>query len=137
MEELQRRIDDPEVIIMDGGTGTELQRRGVPMEGVAWSATAMLTHPQVVRQVHEDYIRAGAGVIITNTFSTARHNLEEAGLGTRVTDINARAVTLAKEARDRAASDRRVYIAGSISTFFPGLKPELIPPAEQAEASYR
>ena len=42
------------------------------MDGQAWSATANLTHPDVVRSVHEDYIRAGADVIITNTFATAR-----------------------------------------------------------------
>ena len=137
MEALQKRLDNGDVIILDGGTGTELQRRGVPMHGVAWSAAALLTHPDVVREVHEDYIRAGADVIITNTFSAARHTLEEAGMGDSVAQANTRAVSLAKEARDMAAEDRPVYVAGSVSTFFPGLQPELIPPAEQARASYR
>jgi S-methylmethionine-dependent homocysteine/selenocysteine methylase len=137
MEALQERIDQGDAIILDGGTGTELQRRGVPMHGVAWSAAALLTHPDTVREIHEDYIRAGADVIITNTFSAARHTLEEAGMGDSVAEANTRAVSLAKEARDVAAADRTVYVAGSVSTFFPGLQPELLPSAEQARASYR
>ncbi|HEX5692919.1 MAG TPA: homocysteine S-methyltransferase family protein, partial [Roseiflexaceae bacterium] len=80
---LQARLDAGQVIMLDGATGTELQRRGVPMHGFAWSAAALDTHPDIVRAVHEDYIRAGADVIITNTFSTARHVLETAGLGDR------------------------------------------------------
>lgn len=48
-------------LIIDGGMGAELQRRGVPMNEVVWSGAAVLTHPQVVREVHEDYIRAGLG----------------------------------------------------------------------------
>ena len=51
------------------------------MHGVAWSAAALKTHPEVVRQVHEDFIRAGADIVITNTFATARHVLEHTGMG--------------------------------------------------------
>jgi methionine synthase I (cobalamin-dependent) len=60
-----------------------------------------------VREVHEDYIRAGADVIITNTFATARHVLEPAGMGERFRELNTRAVALAKEARENAADGRR------------------------------
>ena len=97
--DLQARLDQGKVIILDGATGTDLQRRGVPMHGFAWSAAALDTHPETVRAVHEDYIRAGADVIITNSFSTARHVLEPAGLGDRVRALNQRAVSLAREAR--------------------------------------
>ena len=55
--------------------GTELQRRGVPMDGIAWSAAAMATRPETVRSVHEDYLRAGAEILITNSFGTSRHVL--------------------------------------------------------------
>jgi len=75
---LEQRLAGGGVVILDGATGTELERRGVPMDGQAWSATANLTHPDVVRSVHEDYIRAGADVIITNTFATARNLLDAA-----------------------------------------------------------
>src|SRR5262249_21051043 len=122
-EGLNQRLARGDVVILDGATGTELERRGVPMDGQAWSGTANLTHPDVVRGVHEDYIRAGADVVITNTFATARCNLEAAGLGERVAEVNRRAVELAREARDRAASGRDVWVAGSMSTMAPGSEP--------------
>ncbi len=131
-EDLMARLDAGRVIIMDGGTGTELQRRGVPMDGYAWSAAAIDTHPEVVRAVHEDFIRAGADVIITDTYATARHVLETAGLGDRVRTLNERAVTLAQEARAGAAGGRPVAIAGSVSSF----RISRTTP-EQAEAGYR
>ena len=120
---LEQRLAGGDVVILDGATGTELERRGVPMDGQAWSATANLTHPDVVRSVHEDYIRAGADVIITNTFATARSLLDAAGLGERVVEVNRRAVELAREARDRAAGRRDVWVAGSMSTMAPGAEP--------------
>ena len=55
------------VVIIDGGMGSQLQAEGVPMDEVAWSARANLAHPGAVRHVHEEYIRAGAQVIIANT----------------------------------------------------------------------
>ena len=134
MEQLRQRISRGDVIILDGATGTELERRGVPMHGVAWSAAALRTHPGVVRQVHEDYIRAGADVVITNTFSSARHTLERTELVDEVRDLNTRAVILAKEARESAAEDRRVYVAGSMSIYF---RPDEEPSAGYMKASYR
>src|SRR6266536_1585742 len=130
--DLQARLDQGKIIILDGATGTELQRRGVPMHGFAWSAAALDTHPETVRVVHEDYIRAGADVIITNSFSTARHVLEPAGLGDRVRALNQRAVALAQAARENAANGRPVAIAGSISSFRAD-----VTPAAQVEANYR
>ena len=62
MASLQQRLERGDVILLDGGTGTELQRRGVPMHSVAWSAAAMATHPEIVRAIHEDYLRAGAEI---------------------------------------------------------------------------
>lgn len=116
MENLRQRLEKEETLLLDGATGTELEKRGVPMDDAAWCATALATHPEVVREVHEDYIRAGAEVIITNTFPAAKHVLEEAGMGDRFRELNARAAELAREARENAA-EGQVYIAGSISTF--------------------
>lgn len=147
MVRLDERLARGDVIVIDGGTGTELEARGVPMNKVAWCGAAHFEHDGVLRAVHEDYIRAGADVIITNTFSTARHMLEPAGFGDRVVEANRRAVEIAKQARDNAA-DRPVAIAGSISHFIAGgaggaetvdpkwLKPETLRSTftEQAEA---
>ena len=136
METLNTQLAEREVILIDGGTGTELEKRGVPMDHAAWSATAVLTHPQVVREVHEDYIRAGARIIITNTYSTARHVLEPAGLSEQVLEINQMAVKLARQAR-RNVADKTVYIGGSISPFYANLDKQYEPAPEVAETSYR
>jgi S-methylmethionine-dependent homocysteine/selenocysteine methylase len=116
VDELERRVSAGEVIVLDGATSTELQARGVPMDVVTWSAIANLERPEVVQAIHEDYIRAGADVIIANTYSTSPASLEPAGLGDRVDEINRRAVEIALRARD-AAADRPVAVAGSMSSF--------------------
>jgi homocysteine S-methyltransferase len=131
---LEQRLARGDVVVLDGATGTELERRGVPMDGQAWSGVANLTHPDVVRRIHEDYIRAGADVIITNTFATARSLLDAAGLRERVAEVNRRAVELAREARDRAAGGRDVWVAGSISTMAPGAEPGRRPPVARMSA---
>jgi len=104
-------LGDP--IIIDGGMGTELERVGVAMHGRVWSGAAVLSNPDAVRRVHEDFIRAGAEVVITNTFAAGRHMLEPGGLGEHVETINTNAVQLALEARQNAA-EGPVAIVGSI-----------------------
>ena len=116
-QHLKERLDQREVLILDGAIGTELQAMGVPMHPIAWCGEALHTQPYTVRQMHERYIRAGADIISTNTFSTLRHVLEASGYGNMVREINVRAVHLAQEARDSAAGGRPVYIAGVIGNF--------------------
>jgi homocysteine S-methyltransferase len=107
-----------DLVLLDGAMGTELQARGVPMDGHAWSGAAALTHPQVCRDIHADYIRAGADVIIANTFSAGRHMLAPAGFGDQVAKINRQAVAMALEAREGAA-DHPVAVAGSLCEWVP------------------
>src|SRR5262249_36681957 len=115
---LFERLSAGEVVIIDGGMGTQLQAEGVPMDKVAWSARANLEQPEVVQRVHEAYIRAGAQVIIANTFAASRAGLEPAGLGGRVAEATADAVSAALAARE-AAADGPVAVAGSMSSFCP------------------
>ena len=136
MQQLEKKLEQGQVVVLDGATSTELQRRGVPMHGEAWSGVALRTHPDVVRQVHESYIRAGADIITANTFSTGRPILEAAGMGGLVEELNTGAVTTAIQAREAAAGDRPVLIAGSISTFSSGIPPEFMPSGEGAKALY-
>jgi homocysteine S-methyltransferase len=115
---LQERIDRGDVIILDGGVGTQLQAMGVSsLPGPAWAGAALHTHPYTVRHMHETYIKAGVDIISTNTYASARHSLEPLGLGDLTAELNIRAVALAREACDRTAKDRPVYIAGSISNW--------------------
>jgi S-methylmethionine-dependent homocysteine/selenocysteine methylase len=112
------RLAAGEVVILDGGTGSQLQAEGVPMDDVAWSARANLSHPGIVQRVHEEYIRAGAEVIIANTYAASRAALEPAGLGGAVAEVNRSAMQAALSAREAAAS-RPVAVAGSMSSFCP------------------
>lgn len=114
VEEFKRRLAKGEVIVIDGGTGTELEARGVPMNGAVWCGVAVLDHQDEVRGVHEDYIRAGAEAIAVNTFPSNRLALEPAGFGERVAEINRRAVETAVQARENA-TERPVLVVGSIS----------------------
>ena len=77
---LKSRIDNSEVILLDGAIGTQLQNMRAPMNNQAWAATALETHPFTVRRMHENYIDAGVDVITTNTYSAGRQNLEPLGL---------------------------------------------------------
>jgi S-methylmethionine-dependent homocysteine/selenocysteine methylase len=77
--DLHRRLGAGALIVIDGGMGTEIQARGVPMDGEAWSAMANVTHAGIVRAIHEDYIRAGAEVVIANTFPAGAGALAAAG----------------------------------------------------------
>nr|MCS5633698.1 homocysteine S-methyltransferase family protein [Candidatus Neomarinimicrobiota bacterium] len=70
---LMKRVKDGECILIDGATGTEVERRGVPQLKNAWNGGAALSHPDIVRQVHQDYINLGAEIVISNTFSTNKH----------------------------------------------------------------
>ncbi|MDH3451056.1 MAG: homocysteine S-methyltransferase family protein [Gammaproteobacteria bacterium] len=136
MASLGDRLKNNEIVLLDGGVSTEIQRRGVALDTEVWSGIAHKTHPHTVRQVHEDYIRAGAQVITANTFSTARHVLESIGLGDEAKTINNEAVRLAQAARDNAATGE-VWIAGSMSSS-PGLNnPRRLAMGKRAAANYR
>ena len=114
---LEHRIERGETLLLDGAVGTQLQRQGVPMDALAWAANALETHPQQVLDMHRRYLELGADIITTNTFSSARHNLDSASLGGKTAALNRRAVEMAQQARGEAAADERVAIAGSISHF--------------------
>ena len=136
MSTIEQRLRDDRVVLLDGGVSTEIQRRGATMDSNVWSGLTTKTHPDAVRQVHEDYIRAGAEVITANTYSTARHVLESIMLGHESKLINFRSVQLAMEARDAAATGE-VWIAGSMSSMPPLTSDQEVALDRHAEASYQ
>ncbi|MEM9319745.1 MAG: homocysteine S-methyltransferase family protein [Pseudomonadota bacterium] len=113
-ENLMKRLADGAQIIIDGGTGTEVERRGVPQLENAWNGGAALSHPDIVRTIHEDYIRHGAEIVISNTFATSLNLLEDAGVAAQFEAYNRRGVELACEARDKSGRGS-VLVAGGIS----------------------
>ncbi|HEY3291021.1 MAG TPA: homocysteine S-methyltransferase family protein [Anaerolineae bacterium] len=114
------------VIILDGAMGTELTRCGVETGLPLWSADALLHAPEVVRQIHADYIAAGAQVITTDTFRTNVRTLERAGIRSRQHELTSRAVQLAHEAVAQSGR-RQVLVAGSIAPVEDCYSPELAP----------
>ncbi|GIT14351.1 MAG: hypothetical protein CM1200mP36_01070 [Gammaproteobacteria bacterium] len=70
------KLQADQIVLIDGGTGSELQRRGVSMSRDAWSGVAAYTQKNLLREIHETYILSGAEVITTNTFGTTRFVLE-------------------------------------------------------------
>lgn len=115
-DDLMERVAGGGVVLIDGATGTECERRGVPMLDGAWNGGAALSHPEVLLAVHADHLAAGAEVLIANTFGTHRHALEAAGLGDQVDTYNRRGVELAVQAREEAGADG-VVVAGSLSSW--------------------
>ncbi len=124
------------MILLDGGVSTEIQKRGVPLDANVWSGLTTKTHPDEVRQVHEDYIRAGSQVITANTYSTARHVLESINLGHEAKALNFKSVQIARQARDNAADDE-VWIAGSMSSMPPLKSSQEVVLGRHAQASYQ
>ena len=112
---IQKKLDSGQTIILDGGTGTDIQRRGAPMSGETWCAEVNLTHPNIVRAVHEDYIRAGADIITANTFASSALSFNHYGRDDDLLKIDAAAVAIAKQ----AAAGKPVAVAGSVSTMRP------------------
>ena len=140
---LDEKLARGDTIVLDGAIGSEIDRLGGKMHPVAWCGVANVTHPDIVRQVHEAYLEAGADVITANTFSNCRHVLAAAGYGDQTVAITRRAVELAQEARDRVAPDREVAIAGSLSNHVAWVPdtvaadPKYLPSPEQEAANYR
>jgi homocysteine S-methyltransferase len=116
-ERIEEKLAARQIIILDGGTGTDIQRRGVPMNPDTWSAEANITHPEIVRAVHEDYIAAGADAVIANTFATSPLLFNHLGRDDELPAIDAAAVAAARQ-----ASQERVPVAGSFSTMRPVVK---------------
>ena len=118
-QHIKSRLDAGETIVLDGATGTELQRRGATMDPASWCGPASLNNSDLLTQIHLDYIKAGSDVITANTFASSRLMLTDAGFGDRVEEINRIAVEAALRARDLAPAGRNIAVAGSLSHMVP------------------
>ncbi len=123
----EKKLTEGNIVIMDGATGTEIQRRGVKTTLPLWSAGALLNQPEVVREIHSDYIKAGAEIIITNTFRTTERTLLKAGQKNRAKEITVLACKLALESV-KSSGKKNVFVAGSIAPLEDCYSPQLTPP---------
>jgi len=122
-------------VLLDGAMGRELRFRGVPIPETIWSANALLVVPEIVRQIHQDYISAGADIITTNTYGLIRRDLAKVGIEHRFAALNAFACSLACEARESA--DHPVIIAGSLPPLRGSFRPDLVAPFEVIAPLYQ
>lgn len=114
------RLAAGDVLLLDGATGSELHRRGVNVSKGAeigklgpWSATANVDAPEVVRAVHEDYLRLGADIITSNNFWTSSARLGMVGLADEWERYTRAAAEIAIGARD--AINPEAYVVGGIA----------------------
>jgi len=124
--DITTRLAGAETIIIDGAMGTELQRRGVPLNFEIWSAAALLSHPHLVREIHVDYLRAGAEIQIAATYNTAPHVINPSSFDTTSQELTATALRLVREGIDVAKPAHPVWIAGSISTTVESRRKEML-----------
>ncbi len=115
-QRLLLRLRSGAVAVLDGPTGTELQKRGAPMDPMAWCGPTTLGNDRLLTEIHADYIAAGAEIVTANTFAASRLMLTDAGLADRSGEIVARAVAAALAAREGHPD---VVIAGSFSHMVP------------------
>lgn len=138
MSDLIRAIETQSPILMDGALGTELERRGVPIERNAWSAIAVRDYGEQVTATHLDYLDAGARLHIVNSFALARHVLQPVGLGDDMEILNQSAVRLFEEAVQRSDIRREdVWAAGSLSTFAAGSDRSRLPTGNELLDNFR
>jgi len=142
-EAVKGKLARGETVLLDGGVGTEILRRGV-----YWRGHGIEQHPEAVRQVHSDYLAAGAEVLRTNTFQLNRrayldlfHGLEHMrrigpeGLEHKAGRLLAQGVELAREAL-HGAGRAGLAVAGVISPLAHCFRPDLTPPLDQCRREY-
>ena len=125
MEPFRELLETDRIHVVDGAMGTMLYAKGVYINRCYDELN--LSNPDLVREIHTEYIRAGADIIETNTFGATAHKLQQYGLEANLHEINALAARIARE----AAGDR-AYVAGAIGPL--GLRIEPYGPTSFEEA---
>ena len=128
----------PEVTILDGAMGTELKKRGAAVPDYkcsAWSAVALVDDAAIVKQVHRDFIEAGADVVTINNYAVVPRLLSRVGMANRFEELTLTACRLARAARDESGRTD-VLIAGSLPPLDTTYRSDLVPSDAELEATY-
>jgi homocysteine S-methyltransferase len=127
------RADKNLVLLLDGGTGEELFRRGVPDDRSIWSATALVNpeyHP-ILKQVHESFINAGSRAITTNSYGTTP------GVGFGMDEIQTLVAVAGKLARESLGDRNHVVVLGSLGPLVESYRPDKIMEHRKGVELYR
>jgi S-methylmethionine-dependent homocysteine/selenocysteine methylase len=127
----------PKPLLLDGATGTELARRGVPTTLPLWSAHALADEAglAVLRAIHADYARAGAEILVTDTFRTTLRALDRAGRAPEWRVFNRRAVEAARAGAREAPGT--CLVAGGLAPLEDCYRPDLVPDEAVCLAEHR
>ena len=129
-------MSENKVVLLDGGMGQELVKRGAVKESPMWGAQVLMDTPELVRQLHVEFIQAGAKVITLNSYSLTPERLVNVGATDQFADLQARAFALAARARDEAGV-ADVKIAASLPPLAGSYHPQSTPEFDDAVKSYR
>ena len=125
MKNFRDLLDSEGVYVFDGAVGTRLYDKGIYINRSYDELN--ITAPDLVREVHEEYVAAGADIIETNSFGATRHKLQPYGLESKLREINIAAARIARE-----AAGEKAYVAGAIGPL--GLRVEPFGPTSYDEA---
>ncbi len=125
MNPIESLLQAQPVIVVDGALATELERRGCDLNDDLWSARILIEQPELIRQVHLDYFRAGADIAITASYQATVEGFARRGLSRdEALALIQKSVQLAQSARDEFWSDEnnrasRLYplVAGSVGPY--------------------
>ncbi len=134
---LSALLGSPRAVLLDGAVGTELARRGLRTELPLWSARALFDDLglKTLTEIHQDYARAGAEILVTNTFRTTERALRKAGADDGWRLLNRRAVECARVGA--AGAERTCLVAGGLAPLEDCYRPDLVPPQAECVAEHR
>tara|TARA_B100000131_G_C18113567_1_gene610497 strand:- start:1217 stop:2080 length:864 start_codon:yes stop_codon:yes gene_type:complete len=124
------------ILIMDGAMGTELQKRGVEVSLPLWSANANIEFPEIVKDIHKDYVDAGSDVITTNTFRSTFWTYRKAGYSDRISRELAKKGLYSAVNCAQDVVKNSIKILGSITSVDDCYLPQNFPGKSIAEDTY-
>ena len=122
------------MIVLDGSMGNELLKRAKKPATGLWSAQFLIDAPELVKEVHQDYINAGANILTTNTYSTIPSYLSKENKTYLMSELVEKAGKIAKEVADKA--EQKVLVAGSLPPLDESYRPDLVPEESESVPIY-
>ena len=124
------------IVLLDGGMGQELMKRSKAKPHPLWSAKVLLDEPELVENVHIDFIEAGASIITVNTYSATKERLNRDGAEGMFNKLHDKAIEVAHRARDQCKRSD-VKIAGCLPPLYGSYKPESAPSLDECIERYQ
>ena len=125
------------VLIGDGGMGSELRFRGVEVPShieSIWSALALTTNTKEIKEIHLDYIEAGAQYITANNYTVTRPILERADMADQLEDLTLLSISIAREAIKESGKD--IKLATCLPTLETSYRADLVLDRSMLEDQY-